>query len=463
MIGNVNVVANSTLTTFPLGTLNLAFRLQAADQTPATFAIDAYGDSMAGGVNGGGGVIDFRRFGGNSSAPTAILNGQYLGSVVANGYNGSNLNINSYTGMLLKASENFSRTNQGTRIELWTVPNASNVSTLSATFVNSGATFGQFTFVDNQMLLSNSTSNIIIGSSDATGYVQFNRPINVVSGVTGLSSFTVARSGRTTIQPGNILALDSGAFSIVGSANGSYQPVQFAGGLIHLTSNPNTPARFTSDAFGTSAYAQFTGRAGRGTAAAPTALQSGDSMMRLTAVGWGATQFPTTPAPTGIEFVATETYTDVAYGSQINIYTAPPGTATKQLSAAIDHTGLLFTGATESTAGITFKDGSRQTSAGGASNVVIIGGSTYSMTNLDRFVGVNYGAGTVSITLPNSATSVIGTTVIVKDTGPHATAQHITINAYAGDTIDGAASVSITQDWNSYTLLLSASNSWSIV
>jgi hypothetical protein len=113
--------------------------------------------------------------------------------------------------------------------------------------------------------------------------------------------------------------------------------------------------------------------------------------------------------------------------------------------------------------GITFPDGSRQTSAGGASNVVIIGGSTYSMTNIDRFVGVNYGAGTVSITLPNSATSVIGTTVIVKDTGPHATAQHITINAYAGDTIDGAASVSITQDWNSYTLLLSAANSWSIV
>jgi len=464
LIGNVNVVATSTLTTFPLGTINLAFRLQAADQTPATFAIDAYGDSMAGGVNGGGGVIDLRRFGGNSNAPTAVLNGQYLGSIIANGYNGSNLNINSYTGMLLKAGENFTSTNQGTRIELWTVPNASNSSTLSATFVDSGATFGQFTFVNNQMLLSDPTSNIIIGTSNATGFVQFNRPINIVSGISGLSSFAVARSGRTSILPGNILALDQGAFSIVGSANGSYQPVQFAGGLIHLTSNPNTPSRLTSDAFGTSAYAQFTGRAGRGTAAAPTALQSGDSMMRLTAVGWGATQFPTTPAPTGIEFVATETYTDVAYGSQINIYTAPPGTATKQLSASIDHTGVLFTGATESTAGITFKDGTRQITAALVSTVTSVTSTPYNSVVADRLLAVNYsGTGTCTITLVNTALIVIGAQVIIKDIGANATAHNIVIDGYGTDTIDGQLSVTISQNYNSYTLIYTGSNNWSIV
>jgi hypothetical protein len=234
--------------------------------------------------------------------------------------------------------------------------------------------------------------------------------------------------------------------------------------LIHLTSNPNTPARFTSDAFGTSAYAQITGRAGRGTAAAPTALQSGDSMMRLTAVGWGATQFPTTPAPTGIEFVATENYTDAAYGSKINIYTAPNGTATKQLSAAIDHTGLLFTGATESTAGITFKDGTRQITAALVSTVTNVTSTPYSSGIADRLLAVNYsGLGTCTITLVDTTLIVIGAQVIIKDVGANATAHNIVIDAYSTDTIDGQASATISQNYNSYTLIYTGGNNWSIV
>jgi hypothetical protein len=60
-------------------------------------------------------------------------------------------------------------------------------------------------------------------------------------------------------------------------------------------------------------------------------------------------------------------------------------------------------------------------------------------------------------------TCVLGATIVVKDTGPNATAQHITINAYAGDTIDGASNVIITQNYNSYTLIYSAANAWSII
>jgi len=136
------------------------------------------------------------------------------------------------------------------------------------------------------------------------------------------------------------------------------------------------------------------------------------------------------------------------------------GSLNSVLVANVDTSGITLPYAGS---GITFADGSRQTSAGGASNVVVINGPTYAMTNIDRFVGVNYAVAPVTVTLPSTATCVLGTTVIVKDTGPNATAQHITINAYAGDAIDGVSTVTITQNYNSYTLIYSATNAWSII
>ena len=225
-----------------------------------------------------------------------------------------------------------------------------------------GLTVGNFIMSGNTLFLDNPSAEFNIGTPGAPGNLNINRPMTV-SDSTGDTVFSVTSDGRVEIEVGSQPANSPGALNLIGSPDGSYQPVQFPGGMLHITSNQNQPARFTSDGFGAGAFAQFTGRAGRGTAAAPTALQTNDSMMRLTAVGWGATRFPTTPAPTGIEFVATENYTDSAYGSKINIYTAPNGTATKQLSAAIDHTGLLFTGNTEAGVGITFRDGTRQITA----------------------------------------------------------------------------------------------------
>ena len=95
--------------------------------------------------------------------------------------------------------------------------------------------------------------------------------------------------------------------------------------------------------------------------------------------------------------------------------------------------------------------------------MVTISGAAYAMTAIDRFVGVNYAVAPVTLTLPQSSTCQLGTTIVVKDTGPNATAQHITITAYAGDAIDGVGSVTITQNYNSYTLILSATNAWSII
>jgi hypothetical protein len=154
------------------------------------------------------------------------------------------------------------------------------------------------------------------------------------------------------------------------------------------------------------------------------------------------------------------TATDTSQPTRIAFYTAPSGSLLAQNVANVDTSGITLPLAGS---GITFADGSKQTSAGGASNVVTISGAAYAMTNVDRFVGVNYAVAPVALTLPQSSTCQLGTTIVVKDTGPNATAQHITISAYAGDAIDGASSVAITQNYNSYTLILSATNAWSII
>jgi len=222
-----------------------------------------------------------------------------------------------------------------------------------------GLEVGEWVLRDNTLQIKDSTRDVYIGSLGATADVIFNRSVRVENAV-NRTAFYTDRTGRTQYYPPTIPAGDIGGVSIIGSPNGDYQPILFSGGLLHLTSNQDAPARVTIDGFGVGAHAQLTGRSGRGTAGIPTALQSGDSMFRITAVGWGTTTIPQTAAPTAIEFVARENYTNTAYGSQINFYTAPLGTATKTLSASINNNGLSFTG-TGSTTGITFYDNSRLT------------------------------------------------------------------------------------------------------
>ena len=222
-----------------------------------------------------------------------------------------------------------------------------------------GLEVGEWVLRDNTLQIKDSTRDVYIGSLGATADVIFNRSVRVENAV-NRTAFYTDRTGRTQFYPPTIPARDIGGVSIIGSPNGDYQPILFSGGLLHLTSNQDAPARVTIDGFGVGAHAQLTGRSGRGTAGIPTALQSGDSMFRITAVGWGTTTIPQTPAPTAIEFVARENYTNTAYGSQINFYTAPLGTATKTLSASINNNGLSFTG-TGNTTGITFYDNSRLT------------------------------------------------------------------------------------------------------
>ena len=231
-----------------------------------------------------------------------------------------------------------------------------------------GLTVGEFTFRDNNIFIQNNARDINIGTLGATADVVFNRSIKI-NDSTGREMFKTDRTGRTQFYPPSIPANDIGAVSIIGSANGAYQPVVNSGGMLHITGNNGAVSRITNDAFGTGSFPAYISRAGRGTAASPSAVQSGDILSRYSAVGWGTTNFAgaTGPAPTNIEVYARENFTDTAGGTEYRFFTAPVGTSSKTLSLTVNETGISFANSpTQNTAagiGITFKDSTRQTTA----------------------------------------------------------------------------------------------------
>lgn len=156
-----------------------------------------------------------------------------------------------------------------------------------------------------------------------------------------------AANGFVQIASANIPANTAGALNIVGTSDGSYQPVTGAGGMIHVTGNGNITTKITVDGFGSSGFASIVGRAARGTAAVPTPTQTNDVMLRISALGYAEPGYNTTSTggpPTSIDFVATDNYTANTYGSKISFYTSPQGTGNiaRTLSATLTSTVATF-------------------------------------------------------------------------------------------------------------------------
>jgi hypothetical protein len=162
--------------------------------------------------------------------------------------------------------------------------------------------------------------------------------------------FEVSTTARTIIRVPNLPANDIGGLSIIGSSDGSYQPITNAGGLLHLTSNDGQSSRITSDAFGTTAVAAYVGRKARGTAATPLPVQVGDTLTRISTIGWTGPEYGFTMsasavlAATAIETIALDNFTTSSFGTRFQFYNAPSGSTIRTLSATIDTTGIQTSG-----------------------------------------------------------------------------------------------------------------------
>jgi hypothetical protein len=86
-------------------------------------------------------------------------------------------------------------------------------------------------------------------------------------------------------------------------------------------------------------------RRGDGTGASPSALQSGDIIGSVSALGMGATQFSTT-LNAAVEFIAAENWTNTAQGTYIDLVTTAAGTTTHSVAVQIFASGGVGIGET---------------------------------------------------------------------------------------------------------------------
>jgi hypothetical protein len=184
----------------------------------------------------------------------------------------------------------------------------------------------------------------------------------------GNVAFSALDNGFVQITVPTVAANTAGALNIVGSTNGAYQPIYNAGGMLHITGNDGQSARVSVDTFGTNVQSAFVQRLARGTAAAPTAVQSGDILARITGSGYGTSGYVLATGnigTLGIDFVALENYATANAGSALKMYTSPIGSVTKTLSANVTANVTTFPAVVSVT-------GNVLTSAG---NVLINGGT----------------------------------------------------------------------------------------
>jgi hypothetical protein len=221
-----------------------------------------------------------------------------------------------------------------------------------------GATLGTLERPFRDIFLQSASINIASDIPGGRGASISNADGNVTIQAAGFQlktgsfvPFEISETARIIVRVPNIPAGDIGAFSIIGNASGSYQPVTNDGGLIHLTSNDGVSSRITSDAFGTTAFAAYVGRKARGTATNPLPVQSNDTLTRISAIGWTGPEYGFTmssslsTAPTSIDVIALENFTTSSFGTAYRLFNTPIGNTTRVLSAQIDPTGLFVSGA----------------------------------------------------------------------------------------------------------------------
>lgn len=223
--------------------------------------------------------------------------------------------------------------------------NASNISILFGvtatqnTWISSNAVFTQSAYTSANTALKNTStitanSNLIVPGAftvsgnvvSQNGYIQFNN-----------SSFN---SNNAFVQ-----ITGSNNFSTFAPSNTNY--------MLQITGKANSVTRFVIDSFGANTYPVVVGRMGRGSASTPAQTLTNDVILRIVGNGYTGTQFPQS-SPTKIDFVASENFTDLSRGTQIQFWNTPTGGNTIQKIASFNADSATFTGAVNPSKGFIY-------------------------------------------------------------------------------------------------------------
>ena len=266
---------------------------------------------------------------------------------------------------------------------------------------NAGFRVGNFLLQNNNISLTNSSAEFFIGTDLATGNLVINRPMVIyATGTNTQPTFAVGRNGQVEIHTPNTILTNASAVSIIGSNSGVAQPRNYTGTLLQATAQDGQPARISLDAFGANTYASIAGRGARGTVTAPAQTQANDTIVRLTMQGWTGDSNTYAGTIGRINMMAAENFYAANTGTKIVFQLTPTGSNTIQSeTVAFYANGISLAGNPNS--GITFADGTRQTTA--ASPVQNFG-SFYS--NTDQFATVANTAYAVALNNTNHANGI---------------------------------------------------------
>jgi len=263
--------------------------------------------------------------------PTSVVNG-LLGLA---GWDSGTRTITFYQTGSYRYS--FSSVNGGTDIEITDFDRPRNVF------------FSQVNIANATPSTSTTTGALVVSGGVGVG-ANLNVGGNLVTYTTANAvAFSALDTGYVSLNTPTVPANTAGALNIVGSSDGSYQPIYNTGSMVHVTGNDNTATRITYDAFGSGAttYPITINRRARGTAGSPTAVQANDTLARISVSGYGNVGYAVAAgniSVTSIDFFALENYSSANAGSSINFYTSPIGAVTKTLSANITANVTTFPG-----------------------------------------------------------------------------------------------------------------------
>lgn len=290
--------------------------------------------------------------------------------------------------------------------------------------------FGNFTANNNVLSIVNVDEDMILqteGNAEIqlVGDIGFYKP-NIIPPDPIDRYFSATGDGQIKILVSNVDPV-SAAVNIIGSTSDNFSPPINSGVMLQLTGQANIPSRFYNDGIGN--FAAFVGRRINGSVTSPTAVQSGDELIRISSTGYNGTTVSGNGSAR-IVFQAMENYTTTNSGSNLSFWTAAIGSNTLTKIVTIDNanglvaTNVVSTGnatvgnllssgtitSNSATAGVGYRTG-----AGGTvtqltdkSTAVTLNTITGEITMSNTQLG---GDATVSFTLNNSA--IANTDVII--------------------------------------------------
>ena len=324
-----------------------------------------------------------RRARGTAGAPTAVQAGDGLSGLYGQGY-GTTGFASSLGGITIQAAQNFTDTAQGTAITFSTTPISSTTPatrmTLDATGnlgigtlttpatgqleVSNAATTFPFGNITASTFSANSSGSLFVGrkargtgasptavlSGDIlSGFLGAGYGATGFSGARGGMSVQAAENWTNTAQGARLLFNTTAAGTTGPSTKMTIDP---DGNVGIGTSNPTAPLEVartgTTSAVVSTLYANgqdagsfFAAQTARGTAVAPTAVQTGDVLGVLLFGGYGTTGFQEAAV---VGAIAAENFTDSARGTAIGLGTTPLGGSDSVVGLALLPSGNVSIG-----------------------------------------------------------------------------------------------------------------------